>query len=69
MIQCSRFYTDLNFKKRVIINSCSLRNLKWGEKDDNMGRKSVIESNINHNVLNTNIKRLISSNSTEKKKN
>ena len=68
MIQCSRFYTDLNFKKRVIINSCSLRNLKWGEKDDNMGRKSVIESNINHNVLNTNIKRLISSNSTEKKK-
>ena len=71
MIQCNRFYTDLNFKKRVIINSCSLRNIKWGVKDDDVGRKSVIESKKNHNVINNNvnsynIKRLISSNSTEK---
>ena len=64
-MQCSRFYTDLNFKKRVIINSCSLRNIKWGEKNDNLGRKSVVESKINPNVFNTNIKRLSTSKSTK----
>ena len=64
-MQCSRFYTDLNFKKRVIINSCSLRNIKWGEKNDNLGRKSVVECKINPNVFNTNIKRLNTSKSTK----
>jgi Dullard-like phosphatase family protein len=45
--------------------------MKWGAKEDKIGRKSVIESKKIHNVLsnnkNNNIKKLTSSNSTEKK--
>ena len=68
MMQCSRFYTDQNFKKRVIISSCSLRNLKWGEKNNDEGRKSVVESQSNKGLYKNNFKVLSSSNSTEKEK-
>ena len=70
MMQCSRFYTDQNFKKRVIISSCSLRNLKWGEKNNDEGRKSVVESTSasNKKLFNNNFKILSNSNSTEKDK-
>ena len=68
MMQCSRFYTDQNFKKRIIINSCSLRNLKWGQKNSDNGRKSLIETSTNQTSFNNNLKRLSTSNSTEKEK-
>ena len=67
-MQCSRFYTDQNFKKRIIINSCSLRNLKWGQNNNDNGRKNSIETSTNQDLFNNNLKRLNSSNSTEKKK-
>ena len=69
MMQCNRFYTDQNFKKRIIINSCSLRNLKWGQKNDDLGRKSVIETNTNQKLFNNDVQRLTTSISTEKDKN
>ena len=68
MMQCSRFYTDQNFKKRIIINSCSLRNLKWGQNNNDNGRKNSIETSTNQDLFNNNLKRLNSSNSTEKEK-
>ena len=67
-MQCSRFYTDQNFKKRIIINSCSLRNLKWGQNNNDNGRKNSIETSTNQDLFNNNLKRLNSSNSTEKEK-
>ena len=69
MMQCNRFYTDQNFKKRIIINSCSLRNLKWGQKNNDLGRKSVIETISNQKLFNNDIQRLSTSISTEKEKN
>ena len=69
MFQCSRFYTDQNFKKRIIINSCSLRNLKWGTKNNDIERKSLVETSTNQSLINNNLKRLSTSNSTEKEKN
>ena len=69
MMQCNRFYTDQNFKKRIIINSCSLRNLKWGQKNNDLGRKSVIETSANHKFFNNDAQRLTTSISTEKEKN
>ena len=68
MIQCSRFYTDQNFKKRVIINSCSLRNIKWGVKNNDLGRKSLVESTTTQNIFDNSFKRKKPSNSTEKEK-
>ena len=68
MFQCSRFYTDQNFKKRIIINSCSLRNLKWGTKNNDIERKSLVETSTNQSLINNNLKRLSTSNSTEKEK-
>ena len=67
-MQCSRFYTDQNFKKRIIINSCSLRNLKWGQKNSDNGRNSLIETSKKQASFNNNLKRLSTSNSTEKEK-
>jgi hypothetical protein len=69
MMQCNRFYTDQNFKKRIIINSCRLRNLKWGQKNNDLGRKSVIETSSNQKLFNNDIQRLSTSISTEKEKN
>ena len=70
MMQCNRFYTDLSFKKRIIINSCSLRNLKWGAMNNDDGRKSLIEPTPSQSLYNNsvNVKVLSSSNSTEKNK-
>ena len=67
-MQCNRFYTDQNFKKRIIINSCSLRNLKWGQKNNDLGRKSVVEASTNKKLFNNDVQRLSTSISTEKEK-
>ena len=69
MMQCNRFYTDQNFKKRIIINSCSLRNLKWGQNNNDTERKSVIETSTNQKLFNNDVQRLSTSISTEKEKN
>ena len=66
MIQCRRFYTDKNFKSRIIANSYNLRNLKNNQEDE-MRKKhhtNISGRNIN-NIFN--IKRFNTSNSTDKK--
>ena len=68
-MQCNRFYTDQNFKKRIIINSSSLRNIKWGQKNNDLGRKSVFESSINKKLFNNDVQRLSTPISTETEKN
>ena len=65
MLQCRRFYTDKNFKNRIIANSYSLRTLKWSKKNDDPNKTNIIKVPQRNNV-NINIKRLNTSNSTEK---
>ena len=64
MFQCRRFYTDKNFKNRIITNSYSLRKLRYNNKTDDSENKNIINIPQKNNI---NIKRLNTSNSTEKK--
>ena len=64
MFQCRRFYTDKNFKNRIITNSYSLRKLRYNNKIDDSENKNLINIPQKNNI---NIKRLNTSNSTEKK--
>ena len=68
MLQNGRINTDHNFKNRIIFNSSSLGNIKWGKKNNIKERKSLIDSVTVKNLLNKNIKRVITSESTEKEK-
>ena len=67
MLQCRRFYTDKNFKNRIITNSYSLRNLKWSTRGDELEKNNILEVPRRTNIESNNIKRLNTSNSTEKK--
>ena len=69
MLQCRRFYTDKNFKNRIITNSYSLRNLKWSTRGDELEKNNILEVPRRTNIESNNIKRLNTSNSTEKKLN
>ena len=69
MIQCRRFYTDKNFKNRIIANSYSLRNLKWSTREDEEENNNILKVPRKTNIATSNIKRLNTSNSTEKKSN
>ena len=64
MLQCRRFYTDKNFKNRIITNSYSLRNLKNSKKIEDFEKESAINIPQKSNI---NLKRLNTSNSMEKK--
>ena len=61
-IPSRRFYTDKKFRKTVIINSASLRNINWNKKDYNSQKQNLFESifdkNNNHNNDKMNIRRL-----------
>ena len=69
MLQCRRFYTDKNFKNRIITNSYSLRNLKWSTRGDELEKNNILEVPRRTNIESNNIKRLNTSSSTEKKLN
>ena len=69
MFQNGRISTDQNFKNKIIFNSSSLGNIKWGKKNNTKERKSLIDSVTVKNLLNKNIKRESTSESTEKEKN
>ena len=64
MLECSRFYTDQNFKKRIISNSSNLRNLKCGIKNDENSKKNEKYIPRYTNIQVNHIKRLTTSNST-----
>ena len=64
MLECSRFYTDQNFKKRIISNSSNLRNLKCGIKNDENSKKNEKYIPRYTNMQVNHIKRLTTSNST-----
>ena len=66
MLQCRRFYTDKNFKNRIIANSYSLRNLKWNTRRDEQANNNILDVPRRTNIILSNIKRLNTSNSTEK---
>ena len=65
MLQCRRFYTDKNFKNRIIANSYSLRTLKRNPNIDDANKTNIIKFPQKNN-MNISIKRLNTSNSTEK---
>ena len=65
MLQCRRFYTDKNFKNRIIANSYSLRTLKRNPNIDDANKTNIIKFPQKNN-MNIGIKRLNTSNSTEK---
>ena len=67
MLQCRRFYTDKNFKNRIITNSYSLRNLKWSTRGDEPERNNILDIPRRTNIAISNIKRPNTLNSTEKK--
>ena len=67
MLQCRRFYTDKNFKNRIIASSYSLRNLKWSTRGDEQESNNILDVPRGTNIIISNIKRLNTSNSTEKK--
>ena len=66
MIQCRRFYTDKNFKNRIIASSYSLRNLKLSTRGDEQENNNILDVPRRTNIIISNIKRLNTSNSTEK---
>ena len=66
MIQCRRFYTDKNFKNRIIASSYSLRNLKLSTRVDEQENNNILDVPKRTNIIISNIKRLNTSNSTEK---
>ena len=66
MFQCRRFYTDKNFKNRIITNSYSLRNLKWSTRGDEQERNNILDNPRRTNIAISNIKRPNTLNSTEK---
>ena len=69
MFQNGRINTDQNFKNKIIFNSSSLGNIKLGKKNNLKERKSLIDTVTVKNLLNKNIKRVSTSESTEKEKN
>ena len=40
MLSCRRFFTDQNFKNRIITNSFNLRNLKWSTKIEDVEERN-----------------------------
>ena len=40
MLSCRRFFTDQNFKNRIITNSFTLRNLKWSTKIEDVEERN-----------------------------
>ena len=40
MLSCRRFFTDQNFKNRIITNSFTLRNLKWSTKIEDIEERN-----------------------------
>ena len=69
MFQNGRINSDQNFKNKIIFNSSSLGNIKWGKKNNLKERKSLIDTVTVKNLLNKDIKRVSTSESTEKEKN
>ena len=43
MLKCRRFYTDQNFRNKVVTYSTSLRDIKWGSKKNDSERQSFLE--------------------------
>jgi len=68
MFQNGRINSDQNFKNKIIFNSSSLGNIKWGKKNNLKERKSLIDTVTVKNLLNKDIKRVSTSESTEKDK-
>ena len=66
MLQCRRFYTDKNFKNRIITHSYNLRNLKWSTKNNETEQKNNLDIPKRNNIDINNLKVLKSSNSTNK---
>ena len=66
MLQCRRFYTDKNFKNRIITHSYNLRTLKLSTKNDEVERKNDLNIPKRNNININNIKILKTSNSTNK---
>ena len=66
MLQCRRFYTDENFKNRIITHSYNLRNLKWSTKNDEPEKKNNLDISKRNNININNMKVLKTSNSTNK---
>lgn len=68
MIKSERFNTEQNFKNRIIFNSLSLRNIKWGKKNNNDNENSNYVSTTLKNLSSYNNQRLSTSESLKNKR-
>mgnify|MGYP002624512765 CR=1 FL=1 len=70
MLKCRRFYTDQNFRNKVVTYSASLRDIKWGNREKDSERLTSLkpvfsDKSINQNEYNKTFKKVSPSESDE----
>jgi len=63
MLKCRRFYTDQNFRNKVVTYSASLRDIKWGNREKDSERQSFLkpvfsDKSIHQNEYNKTFKKV-----------
>ena len=70
MLKCRRFYTDQNFRNKVVTYSASLRDIKWGNREKDSERQEFLkpvfsDKSIKQNEYNKTFKKVNISESEE----